>query len=174
MLWTCYEITEKSFLNVWCMLKYWFHAVWASRFPWQDRNAWLTVAVYFRRTSTSRSLWPSAACSGGSWAFYRLQVLGFFFLYCCLLGAGVACQYGIWLQTGRPGLDPQQGQSIFPVASMSRPGPTQPPVQWVPGVLFPGVKRGRDVTLTTYPHLVPRSWMSRGYTPLPPKRLHGV
>jgi len=53
---------------------------------------------------------------------------------------------------------------------VSRPalGPTQPPVQWVPGVLSPGVKRGRGVTLTTHPHLVPRSWMSRSYTSSPP------
>jgi hypothetical protein len=40
------------------------------------------------------------------------------------------------------------GQRIFPLASVSRPalGPTQPPVQWVPGVLSPGVKvqLGRD------------------------------
>jgi len=59
---------------------------------------------------------------------------------------------------------------------VSRPalGPTQPPVQWVPGVHSPGVKRGRGVTLTTHPHLVPRSWMSRKYTSSPPKRLHGV
>jgi hypothetical protein len=39
-------------------------------------------------------------------------------------------------------------------------GPTQPPVQWVPRVLSPGVKRGRSVTLTTHPNLVSRSWMS--------------
>jgi hypothetical protein len=38
-------------------------------------------------------------------------------------------------------------------------GPTQPPVQWVPGL-----KRGRGVTLTTHPHLLPRSRMSRSYT----------
>jgi hypothetical protein len=37
---------------------------------------------------------------------------------------------------------------IFPLSSVSRPalGPTQPPVQWVSGVLSPGVKSrpGRD------------------------------
>jgi hypothetical protein len=34
----------------------------------------------------------------------------------------------------------------------------------VPGVLSPGVKRGQGVTLTAYPHLVPRSRMSMTYT----------
>jgi hypothetical protein len=43
-------------------------------------------------------------------------------------------------------------------------GPTQPLVRWVPGVLSPGLKRKRGVTLTTHPHLVPRSRMSRSYT----------
>jgi hypothetical protein len=39
---------------------------------------------------------------------------------------------------------PRQRQRIFLLASASRPalGTTQPPVQWVPGVLSPGVKRG--------------------------------
>jgi hypothetical protein len=68
------------------------------------------------------------------------------------------------------------GPRIFPLSSVSSPalGPTQPPVQWVPGVLSPGVKRGRGVTLTTHLHLVPRLRMSRSYTSSPPKRLHGV
>jgi hypothetical protein len=67
-------------------------------------------------------------------------------------------------------------QWIFSLASVSRPalGPTQPPVQWVSGVLSPGVKRGREVTLTTRPHLSPRSRMSRSYTSSPLKRLCGV
>jgi hypothetical protein len=73
---------------------------------------------------------------------------------------------------GRPGdrgSIPGRGERIFPLASVSRPalGPTQPPVQWVPGVLSPGLKRGRGVTLTTPPHPVPRSRMSRSYTSSP-------
>jgi hypothetical protein len=35
-------------------------------------------------------------------------------------------------------------------------------------VLSPGVKHGRGVTLTTHPHLVLRSRMSRSYTSSPP------
>jgi len=42
------------------------------------------------------------------------------------------------------------------------------PVQWEPGVLSPGVKHGRGMTLTTHPHLVLRSRMSRSYTSSPP------
>jgi hypothetical protein len=67
----------------------------------------------------------------------------------------------------------QAGQGILPLASVSRPalGLTQPPVQWVHGVfLSPGVKRGRGVTLTTHPHLVPRSRLSRSYTSSPAYR----
>jgi hypothetical protein len=49
-------------------------------------------------------------------------------------------------------LNPHQGQ-IFLLVPASRPamGPTQPPIKWVPGVLSPGVKRGRGVTLSTHP-----------------------
>jgi hypothetical protein len=73
--------------------------------------------------------------------------------------------------TGRSGFDPRRGQRNFPLSSVSRPalGPTQPPVQWVPGVLSQGVKRGRGVMLTSYSYLVPRSWMSRSYTSSPPQ-----
>jgi hypothetical protein len=68
--------------------------------------------------------------------------------------------------TGRPGFDPRRKQRIFPLPSASRPalGPTQPPIQWVPGALSPGVKPERGVMLTTHPLLVPRLRKSRSYT----------
>jgi hypothetical protein len=40
------------------------------------------------------------------------------------------------------------------------------------GGRFPGAKRGRGVTLTTHPHLKPRSRMNRSYTSSSPKRHH--
>jgi hypothetical protein len=39
---------------------------------------------------------------------------------------------------------------------------------------FPRTNRGRGVTLTTHPHLIPRSGMSKSCTYSPPKRLRGV
>jgi hypothetical protein len=64
----------------------------------------------------------------------------------------------------------------FPLTSVSRLalGLTHPPVQWVPGVVSPRVKSGWGLTLTTHPHLVPRSWMSRSCTASPPCASIGV
>ena len=53
-------------------------------------------------------------------------------------------RYGDWLRTGGPGIESRWGRD-FPHLSRPALGPTQPPVQWVPGV-----KSGRGVTLT--PH----------------------
>jgi hypothetical protein len=57
------------------------------------------------------------------------------------------------------GSNPGRGRDFL---HLSRPAlrPTQSPVQWVPG-LSRGVKRGRGVTLTPHPLLVPRSKTSR-------------
>jgi hypothetical protein len=50
---------------------------------------------------------------------------------------------------------PIRGEKNVSRSLLSRPAlrPTQPPIQWVPTILSPGLKRGRDVTLTTHPHL---------------------
>jgi hypothetical protein len=46
------------------------------------------------------------------------------------------------LRAGWPGFDSRQG-NIFLLSTVSRPAPgsTQPPVQWVPGLFSPEVKR---------------------------------
>jgi hypothetical protein len=53
-------------------------------------------------------------------------------------------QYRVLLRAGRPGDTssiPGRGEIIVPLASVSRPalGPTQLPMQWVPGVLSSGL-----------------------------------
>jgi hypothetical protein len=63
-------------------------------------------------------------------------------------GAGVAqlvsCLTMDWT-AGRSGFNPRQGQRTFPLVSVTRPAlePTQPIVEWVCGVLSPGLMRGR-------------------------------
>jgi hypothetical protein len=72
--------------------------------------------------------------------------------------------------TGRLSFDPRQRREDFSSSLCVQTGfgPTQPSVQWVPGVSSLGLKRGRGVTLATHPHLMPRLRMSRSYTPLHP------
>jgi hypothetical protein len=71
---------------------------------------------------------------------------------------------------------PAETKRTFPLASVSRSalGPSQPRVEWVSGVLSPGVKRGLGVTLTTRSHLMPRSRMRRSQISSLPMRLHGA
>jgi hypothetical protein len=90
--------------------------------------------------------------------------------YYCYCGPGSSVSIGSGY--GLEGRDSR----IFSLTSASRPalGPTQPPVQWVPGALSPGVKRGRDVMLTAHPLLEQRSRKCRRYNSSPPKRPHGV
>ena len=64
---------------------------------------------------------------------------------------GIATGYGL----DGPGIESLWGRD-FPHLSRPSLWPTQPPVQWVPG-LSRGVKRGRGVTLTPRPLLVPWS-----------------
>jgi hypothetical protein len=64
------------------------------------------------------------------------------------------------------------GQRVFllATASITAPGPPEPPIQWVPQVLSKVSKYGRGVALTTNPNLVPSS----SYTYSHSKLLHGV
>jgi len=70
---------------------------------------------------------------------------------------------GYWLDG--PGIESRWGRD-FPHLSRPVLVPTQPPVQWIPG-LFPGVKSGRGVTLTPHPLVVPWSRKGRAIPLLP-------
>jgi len=62
---------------------------------------------------------------------------------------------------GLRGLDSRRGLGIFLFTTASRP--TLWPIQWVPGALFPGVKRpGREAN-----HVVPRTRMCDAMPPPP-------
>jgi hypothetical protein len=94
----------------------------------------------------------------------------------CVSGAAVA--QAVWCPiTGWTiGVQSLTEAEDFSSSPASRPalGPTQPLIQWVPGFLSLGIKRGRGVTLTTHPHLVLRWRTSRSYTSSPPNPLNGV
>jgi hypothetical protein len=79
------------------------------------------------------------------------------------------------LRAGRPVFDSRQGLRILLFATASRPvlGPTQPPIQWVPGVLSPGVKRPRCEAYHSPPPSseIKNAW---SYTSISPIRLHGL
>ena len=64
-----------------------------------------------------------------------------------------------------PGIESRWGRDFL---HLSRPalGPTQPPVQWIPG-FSPGVKSGRGVMLTPHSLLISWSWKGRAILLLP-------
>jgi hypothetical protein len=87
---------------------------------------------------------------------------------CTYLGS----HYCFWLHIGRPGFDPRQRQIIFlfRLCVQSNFEAHRASYAVDTGGPFPAVKvkRGRGVRLTTQPHLVPRSTVSRRYTSSPP------
>jgi hypothetical protein len=72
-------------------------------------------------------------------------------------GSTVVIATAYWLDG--PGFEFRCGRD-FPHLSIMALGPTQPPVQWVPG-LSREISCGRGVTLTPHPLLVPRSKQRR-------------
>jgi hypothetical protein len=63
------------------------------------------------------------------------------YLFCWTLP--ISSRYSDGLRAGRPGFDSWQCKIFLSTASRPALGVTQPPIQWVPGALPPGVKRQR-------------------------------
>jgi len=81
---------------------------------------------------------------------------------------GIATAYGL----DGLGIESQWGRDFLHQSRLAL-RPTQPPVQWVPG-LSRGVRCCRGETLTTHPFLVQRSKTEYSYTSTLPKGLRGL
>jgi hypothetical protein len=71
---------------------------------------------------------------------------------------GIALGYG--LEIGVLGFDSRRGLGIFLFSTVSRTtlGPTQPPIQWVPGDLSLGVKRPGREAIPPLPQYAFMAW----------------
>jgi hypothetical protein len=59
---------------------------------------------------------------------------------------GIALGYGLDDRGSRVRSPEEAGNFLFTIASITAVGPTQPPIQWIPGALSLGVKRPRRET----------------------------
>jgi hypothetical protein len=101
----------------------------------------------------------------------RYDILWWIELTCVSrVAQSVQCPATGWI-TGRSRFDPRQRRKYFSSSLCVQTSSVAHPASYTMGTggLFPGVKCGRGVTLTTHPNLVPRSIMSRSYTSSHPR-----
>jgi hypothetical protein len=115
---------------------------------------------------TTNLLWISYKC--GTFPLNILLLFSTIMQILSRVALSVSCLATDWT-TGRSRFDSRQRRKDFSSSLCVQTGSGAHPVfcTLVSRVLSPGLKRGRGVTLTTHPHLVPRSRMSRGYTSPP-------
>ena len=106
---------------------------------------------------------PKCSVNGFKAVYESHVYITVLYVYKCGRGSsvGIATGYGL----DGPGIESRWGRD-FPHLSRPALGPTQPPIQWLPGLSW-GYKSGRSVTLTSHPLLVPWPWKSRAISLLP-------
>jgi hypothetical protein len=110
---------------------------------WSQVVDWICWIIWFRTGPSDRLWWTK------QWILGFLKAEN---LLMSWVAQSVQCLAMGWM-TGRSRYDPWHRRRIFPVGSVSRPAleHTQPPIQCLPGVLSPGLKHSRDMTLITHP-----------------------
>jgi len=126
------------------------------------RNSEQIKFMEYMRTCSTESVCP---VQNVKIKMYRTTILPLFFLYGSETWSRMFREHRLVLPRTFLELDWTAGvrnpaeAKDFSLASVARPAlrPTQASYPVGTGVLSPGVKRGRGVTLTTHPHLMPRS-----------------
>jgi hypothetical protein len=110
----------------------------------------VSSCVHIPHSCTSRS---------GASRFCRFSL--FYLSLSFMTGAGVAQSVMYDHRLNDLGLIPGRGKRSFPLTSVSSSEAYPASYPMGTGSPSPGVKRGRDVTLTTHSHLVPMSGMNK-------------
>jgi hypothetical protein len=137
--------------------------------------------MIYRNKHLSFKAWPRAVCvravprcalrvgwnlysAGGSTAACTDKLFATVFCY-LELGSSVSIVSDYGLDNRAIGVRSSAGAKYFPSSLCVQTGSGVHPASCTMGTggHFPGAKRGRGVTLTTHPHLMPRSRMSRSY-----------
>jgi hypothetical protein len=99
-------------------------------------------------TLICKGVFAALHCSSVVSSFRYFEFTGTWQLFACPTSIylywtpGSLSQYSDGLRAGRPGFESRQGYEVLLFSTTSRPVlvPIQPPIQWVAGATFPGVK----------------------------------
>jgi hypothetical protein len=146
---------------------WWVICLYRQKHEYRSTSKYNWSQLRFEETVKSRRMWEERAYSGGTTAgdmFFRYDLalsVSLHYSYLGQQGTVVAFPHSLKPCAMAMPMDcamttEQVGSSGKDFGTSSALGPTQPPIQWVPGTLSLGVKRP-GVKLTAHLQLVPKS-----------------